>query len=322
MKNMTMNYLILTLSATLVSVAPVMAKAKSTALTRVPTATTTATTASTTSAVVGDADDTLATPISAEIQKRLRTLLNSNLPKFDKQLLTAYETTTAWEDNLEFSSLNRLLGEKPFEWEGKEKPPVNATRFEDANKSIRINREKGAFRYQSRTRAFSPEWKGKQAPSADIVGRQLEGLLRNLKFPFIEKAESDVKVQVTSVSDESGREAERFPVYAFYVMKRSVESIPVEGSTVRAAVNLKGEIQRLKVAWPHFSLRKGVKILSREEVVDLALSEVLKKDPTDSIQMASRVIYTPTEKGDYLPAVQVDVTDGETPYRFTVAVAR
>lgn len=268
-------------------------------------------------------DDTVppATP-SPELQKRIRALMEGVLPKWDKRLLTAYETPDPWEDNLNHRFLGKLLQETPFDWEGKTEPPLEADRLVDESKSMRIRRAEGDFRYQSRKRVFTPDLKGKPAPSPDRVARQLESLLGNLKFPLLEADKPDVQTQEVALSDEDGKLAERFPAYAFYQMQRQIEGVPVEGSTVRAAVNLRGEVQRLKIAWPHFRLKAGAELLPRERVVEEAVQKVLAQDPTEKLELASRLVYARTDKGEFLPAVQVDISDGETPYRLTLPIAR
>lgn len=269
-----------------------------------------------------DDDSKPTVPPTLEVQKRIRDQIAAVLPVWDKSLLTSYETGVPWEDNLDYRTLNKLLGETPFEWEGTMQPPQDADRLVDASKSMRIRRELGAFRYQSRKRVFTPDMKGKGLPSTDAVARSVQGILGNLQFPLVEADKADVQVQEVSLSDESGRTAERFPVYAFFMMERRIEGVPVEGSTVRAAVNARGEVQRLKIAWPHFRLRPAAALLSRDRVAEEAFQKVLAQDPTEKLELAARLVYAKTEKGDFLPAVQMDVSDGETPYRLTLHVAR
>lgn len=258
---------------------------------------------------------------TAEIQKRVRAQLEAVLPAWDKRLLISYETPSPWEDNLHYGLLNKLLGETPFEWEGKTQPPPDADRLTDASKSMRIRRADGDFRYHSRKRVFTPDLKGKPVPAPDLVSRQLQGILGQLRFPLGEAGKPNVQTQETALGDDEGKVSERFPTYAFFLLERQVEGVPVEGSTVRAAVNPRGEVQRLKIAWPHFKLRAGAGLRSRERVLEEAFQKVAAQDPTEKLEVASRLVYARTEKGDFLPAVQVDVSDGETPYRLTIPVA-
>jgi hypothetical protein len=259
---------------------------------------------------------------SPEIQKRVAELISQTLPKWDSRLLTSYETPIPWEDGLNRESLLKLLGDEPFAWEGKDKPPPEADRFVDEAKALRISRNDGFVRYHNRKRVFTPEWQGKPVPVEGDVKKLMGNLLSSLKFPMGETQAPDFQVQEVTLSDAKGNAGDRFPVYAFFLMNREVEGLPVEGSTVRAALNTQGDVQRLKVAWPHFRVRKEARLLSREQVIDQALQSVLAQDPTDKMQLASRLVYSRDEKGEYLPAVQLDVMDGETPYRLTVPVAR
>ncbi|MEO7425473.1 MAG: hypothetical protein ABI036_09820 [Fibrobacteria bacterium] len=304
----------LCLGAALLLTMPVSAQVRGTALSKALSAAL--------ARVDGDDDSAAKAPPSPELQKRIRELMAASLPAWDKRLLTAYETTSPWEDNLDYASMNKLLGETPFDWEGKSIPPEDADRLTDESKSMRIRRAEGAFRYQSRKRVFSPELKGKPAPSYDQVSRQLNSLLADLKFPLSESDKPKVQTQEVAVSNEAGEVSERFPSYAFFLMGRNVEGVPVEGSTVRAAVNLRGEVQRLKIAWPHFRVRPGAKLLSKDRVLETALQKIYAQDPTEKLELASRLVYAKTDKGDFLPAVQVDVSDGETPYRLTLPVAQ
>lgn len=258
---------------------------------------------------------------TAEIQKLIRTRLEAVLPAWDKRLLLTYETPKPWEDNLQYGLLNKLLGETPFEWEGRLQPPPEADRLTDAAKSMRIRRADGDFRYHSRKRVFTPDLKGKAVPPPDNVARQVQGILGGLEFPLAEAGRPDVQVQETALGDDEGKVTERFPIYAFFLLERKIEGVPVEGSTVRAAVNARGEVQRLKISWPHFKVRPGTGLRTRERVLEEAFQKVAAQDPTEKLELVSRLVYTRTAKGDYLPAVQVDVSDGETPYRLTIPVA-
>ena len=269
-----------------------------------------------------DEDKDTGRTVPEDVQKRIRALLDQTVPAWDKGLLPAYETPNPWEDNLQYGYLNKLLGETPFEWEGlTAPPPPDADRLEDGSKSMRIRRADGAFRYHSRKRVFTNDLKGKGVPGADLVSRNVHGLLQNLGFPLAETAKPDVQNQEMALSGENNEVTERFPVYAFFNLQRQIGGIPVEGSTVRAAVNPRGEVQRLKIAWPHFRIRAGAELRSRERVLEEAFQKVLAQDPTERMRLASRLVYTRTPKGEYLPAVQVDVSDGETPYRLTLPVA-
>lgn len=269
-----------------------------------------------------DDEGRITTPPSAEVQKRVRALLASTLPVWDARLLTSYETPSPWEDNLNYQFMDKLLGETPFDWEGKTVPPPDADRFSDDSKAMRIRRADGVFRYHSRKRVFTPDMKGKAAPSFDAVSRQMYGFLGNLRFPLGEAAKGDVQTQEMSLSNDAGEVSERFPTYAYFIMSRNVEGIPVEGSTVRASVNMRGEVQRMKIAWPHFKLRAKAGLRSRERVLEEAFQKVVAQDPTDRLELAARLVYAKSPKGDFLPAVQVDVSDGETPYRMTIPVAQ
>jgi hypothetical protein len=276
---------------------------------------------SATAVTASDEDKDTSQTVPEDLQKRIRAWLDETVPAWDKGLLPEYETPNPWEDNLQYGYLNKLLGETPFEWEGTTRPPPDADRLVDGSKSMRIRRAEGAFRYHSRKRVFTADLKGKGVPGPDLVNRNMQGLLQNLGFPLAEAGKPDVQTQEMALSGEDNRVAERFPVYAFFNLERQIGGIPVEGSTVRAAVNPRGEVQRLKIAWPHFKVRTGAGLRSRERVLEEAFQKVLAQDPTEKMRLASRLVYTRTQKGEYLPAVQVDVSDGETPYRLTVPVA-
>ena len=274
-----------------------------------------------TAITASDEDKDTSRAVPDDLQKRIHALLDQTVPAWDKGLLPEYETPNPWEDNLQYGYLNKLLGETPFEWEGLTQPPPDADRLEDGSKSMRIRRSDGAFRYQSRKRVFTTDLKGKSVPAPDLVSRKLEAFLQDLGFPLAETAKPDVQTQEMALSGENNEVSERFPVYAFFNLQRQIGGVPVEGSTVRAAVNPRGEVQRLKIAWPHFKIRTGAELRSRERVLEEAFQKVLAQDPTDKLRLASRLVYARTQKGEYLPAVQVDVSDGETPYRLTVPVA-
>jgi hypothetical protein len=308
------------LGAALLAAAPAGAQLRTLAYPALTTLSSPAIATATLTASEEDKDTSRTVP--DDLQKRIRAMLDNVVPAWDKAMLPEYETPNAWEDNLQYGYLNKLLGETAFAWEGLTQPPPDADRLEDDSKSMRIRRADGAFRYLSRKRVFTPDLKGKGVPAPDYVSRQMENLLGNLGFPMRETGKPDLQTQEMALSGENNEVAERFPVYAFFTLQRQIGGIPVEGSTVRAAVNPRGEVQRLKIAWPHFKIRTGAELRSRERVLEEAFQKVLAQDPTDKMRLASRLVYTRTEKGEFLPAVQVDVSDGETPYRLTVPVAQ
>ena len=260
-------------------------------------------------------------PPAGAVQKLVREKLSAGLPAFDKRILTPYETPSAWEDNLSHGHLISLLGETPFAWEGRATPPPEADRLQDEAKVMRIRRADGAFRYHSRKRVFQDEYKGKAVPSEERVAGQMGDLLAKLAFPLSEGGKPEVKTQEVAVSGADNRIVETYHSYAWFQLRRSVAGLPVEGSTVRAAVNHRGEIQRLKIAWPHFKLRADARLMDRATVLELAAQKIFAHDPTEKLALSSRLVYARSPKGDYLPAVQVDVTDGETPYRLTLPIA-
>lgn len=272
-------------------------------------------------ALASEEDRDTARVVPEDVQKNIRAQLEGNVPAWDKSLLTDYETPSPWEDNLEYRYLTRLLDETPFAWEGASQPPPDADLFADEAKSMRIRRAEGAFRYHSRKRVFTPDLKGKGVPSPEAATQRMQLFLKDLGFPLREAAKPDVQTQEVAVGGSDGEVAERFPVYAFFNLERRIGGIPVEGSTVRAALNPLGEVQRVKIAWPHFRIRAGAQLRTRERVLEEAFQKVLAQDPTEKLRLASRLVYARTAKGEYLPAVQVDVSDGETPYRLTLPVA-
>ena len=102
-----------------------------------------------------------------------------------------------------------------------------------------------------------------------------------------------------------------------------MNGIPVDRSGLRAAINHKGEIQRLKLEWRPFRLPEESRLAEREAVIKQAAEAILREDPSKDLRLSARLAYAPQADDDevyHLPVVLIDVEDGATPVRVAVPV--
>ncbi len=121
-------------------------------------------------------------------------------------------------------------------------------------------------------------------------------------------------------------------MYRIVDVKRLVAQLPVYNSTITAAVNDKG-VHRIKIRFPAFQLRRRLRLLQKDQVIEGLLKEITKRSPFSGMQVQAYLAYAPdnyvyTEKDDtirYVPAIIATVywpdDQGITPYQLIYPVA-
>ena len=122
-------------------------------------------------------------------------------------------------------------------------------------------------------------------------------------------------------------------MYHIVDIKRSVARLPVYTSTITAAVNDKG-IQRMKVRFPAFQLKRGLGLLKKDDVIEGLVKEITKRSPLSGMKVQAYLAYAPDnyvhKKQEktirYVPAIIATVywpdDQSITPYQLVYPVAR
>jgi hypothetical protein len=254
------------------------------------------------------------------IRSKLEAALAEALPEWTQKLL-APVPENRWSSKIELNAVLRLLGEEPLGYEPGVRVPEKATRFGDESRVLRFDRKRGELRYTSRARSWTRRH-GERPAASEVAQSVVTRLASDLGLPRVEWAEPVVQLQMAALGN---KEIERsFPVYTLVTLGRTVNGLPVDRSDLRAAVNHKGKIQRLKVEWQPFRLPETARLAERKAVIRQAVEAILREDPSERFRLSARLAYVPQADDDeayHLPAALIDVEDGPTPFRIAIPVA-
>ncbi len=140
---------------------------------------------------------------------------------------------------------------------------------------IQIDTERGRVRYASLPRQF--DWTGSPHVAWDAASSQtlVLDLIGALSIPATEIDLAGPCCRVDTVggtgfdaADPTNQPIGPHDVEQMVTVYRHVNGIPVYESQVRASVSNTGEIARVLVSWPQFSVPGGLTLLPRQDVVD------------------------------------------------------
>jgi hypothetical protein len=90
---------------------------------------------------------------------------------------------------------------------------------------------------------------------------------------------------------------------------RKVHGLPVFESMIRGAVSNRGEIAGLLVQWPRFHLKPGLRLRSRQQVVDEIASHLMQVEGGAAVELWIYLAYSRLGS-DYVPVAVVEFEDG------------
>ena len=256
-----------------------------------------------------------------ESMARVETQILESMPTLGASLLSPNLKSALWTKRLSLDALASAVADITPE---KVQKFAHKSVARNEQATLRLDPARGYARYISRQRAYQH---GITPPVGIGKARALDLAMdasAELELPLDEEAGNVYVEEVhMSANAKGSQEAPRTYVRETQVIvKRTVNGIPVVGSELRASVGNDGQIARLKVRWPEFSISRTVGVLRAESDVvrEAVVRVVAQEEHVDEV--LTRVVYVPGDHG-FIPALELSVTStqGHTPFQSYVPLA-
>jgi hypothetical protein len=204
--------------------------------------------------------------VAAEVQKAL--------PKWDESILSATDGKQ-WSAGIRPDAVLRAVNDSPL----KTPAATNARRIVDGERVLRLIPELGEVRYVNNSLNWNPDRREKlvdKETALQIVNKAFDGL--GMPRPEFDKPRVDTQAG-HDASTTSPRDSSTFEMYRLVTVNRRIRDLPVLGSRARVAIAGSGSIQRLRVNWPAFTMRAGLRLRQRDVVAREIVSLIMKQDP-------------------------------------------
>lgn len=208
--------------------------------------------------------------VAAEVQKAL--------PKWDQSILSATDGKR-WSATIRPDYVLKALNESPL----KTRAATNAPRIVDGERVLRVHPELGEVRYVNNSLNWSPDRREKlvdNETALQLVNKAFDGL--GMPRPEFDKPRVDTQggrdASTTSPGDSATHE-----MYRLVTVNRRIRDLPVLGSRARVAIAGSGRIQRLRVKWPPFTMRQGLRLRQRDVVAREIVSQIMNQDPVSLV---------------------------------------
>jgi hypothetical protein len=257
-------------------------------------------------------------------RERVQRMVQRALPAWGEEVLEVPADPNRWAEDVTFDKLLGVLGDKDPLPQGL---PEGSLLVRDADRAIRLEPAQGKFRYVNRKRAWSFERDSRKHAVDPAKAQQMVlAVARELGAPLPQILDSRAETQMGAGAIAGApRASEAFEMYRLVLLSRQVGELTVYGSSLRAALSHDGQIERMQVSWPAFSLAPGLRLRPRGAVVSDAVKRILDQNPGRDTRVRARLVYAPEEDERkavrFLPAVQVAVLSLPTPYFVIVPVA-
>jgi hypothetical protein len=229
--------------------------------------------------------------VTAEVQKAL--------PKWDESILSATEGKR-WSARIRPDAVLKAINDSPL----KTPAATNAPRIVDGDRVLRVSPELGEVRYVNNSLNWSPDRPKKlvdRETALQIVNKAFDEL--GMPRPEFDRPRVDTQAghdaSITSPADSA-----TFEMYRLVTVNRRIRDLPVLGSRARVAIAGSGSIQRLRVKWPPFIMRQGLRLRQREVVAREIVSLIMQQDPVSLVGVrgsdltkfvSARLAYAPQE---------------------------
>ena len=189
---------------------------------------------------------------------------------------------------------------------------------------LRFDPDRGLLSYYNAARSADFRNEIEPLQSYDRTQELTLEVLRRVGIADAEMHKPIVDTQMTGGGAAgSERLATTMEMYRLVTVGRQVGDIPVLMSSARMAVNSRGEVQRLQIRWPAFSLDRSDRLAARDEVLARAVDELLDQQASADVKLNAVLGYEERSglgKDGYLPVVLVTATDQPSPFMFSVPV--
>lgn len=208
--------------------------------------------------------------VAAEVQKAL--------PKWDQSILSA-TAGKPWSARIRPDAVLKAVNDSPL----KTAAAANARRIVDGDRVLRIIPELGEVRYVNNSLNWRPDRATKlvdNETALQIVNKAFEGL--GMPRPEFDKPRVDTQAG-RDASTTSPADSATFEMYRLVTVNRRIRDLPVLGSRARVAIAGSGSIQRLRVKWPPFTMREGLRLRQRDVVAREIVSLIMAQDPVSLV---------------------------------------
>lgn len=208
--------------------------------------------------------------VAAEVQKAL--------PKWDQSILSATDGKR-WSAGIRPDAVLKAVNGSPL----KTPAATNARRIVDGDRVLRLIPEVGEVRYINNSLNWNPDRREKlidKETALQIVNKAFDRL--GMPRPEFDKPRVDTQAG-RDASTTSPADSVTFEMYRLVTVNRRIRDLPVLGSRARVAIAGSGSIQRLRVKWPPFTMRQGLRLRQRDVVAREIVSLIMAQDPVSLV---------------------------------------
>lgn len=229
--------------------------------------------------------------VTAEVAKAL--------PKWDASVLTARDGPK-WSAKVGFTEVLKAVDDSPL----KAPAPKETRRVVDGERVLRVYPEVGTVRYVNRSLSFNADQAGKMVDN-EVAQRTADKALSSLGLPSTEMVKPRVDTQGgRDASNTAPADTRAFEMYRLVTANRQIGNLPVLGSRARVAIAGSGGIQRMRVNWPPFTMRRGLRVRQQEAVAKEVVKRIMQQDPASLVGVkgsdltkfvSAKLAYAPQE---------------------------
>lgn len=208
--------------------------------------------------------------VVAEVQKAL--------PRWDESILSATDGRR-WSARIRPDAVLKAVNDSPL----RTPAATNARRVVDGERVLRVIPELGEVRYVNNSLNWRPDRPEKLVDNDTalrIVNKAFDGL--GMPRPEFDKPRVDTQAG-HDASTTSPADSATFEMYRLVTVNRRIRDLPVLGSRARVSIDGSGRVQRLRVKWPPFAMREGLRLRQREVVAREIVSLIMKQDPVSLV---------------------------------------
>jgi hypothetical protein len=236
------------------------------------------------------------------------------LPEFDASILDAAEGPE-WIGGMDPDKVVAAVRDEAPAQILREGPLTEAFDL-DHTMVIKMDGERGRLRYANLERQFDWGRSPHAAWDRDESLALLRSTLADLSLPDGEVDFAGDCCHVETVggtgfdaADLSGTPFGTHDVEQMVSIYRKINGLPVFESMIRGGVSNTGEISRLLVQWPAFRLRPGLRLRSRQQVIDEIAAQLQATQGGGQVEVWTYLAYARLGT-DYIPVVVVEYEDG------------
>lgn len=257
-----------------------------------------------------------------ELSYEYMDLVEKELPKWDKRVLEIPLRKINWIENLSIQRIANSVMDS-IRYEQKKKEQYEESR--DGKSVVKLDRVRGYIRYSRENRQFRYETSPKKPVDTKRAIEVAREVIRKLDIPQDEFGPITVdRVIGMGAVPKAKKLSDKFVKESFITVKRALNDIPIFNSEVRLAISNNGELARLLVRWPHFEMRKELRLKDRKHIIKEVVARIEELEEGRPIELTMQLAYISNEDDEqttYVPGTVITVKDEESCVLFTVNIA-